>query len=184
MLGAAVTWNISNVGAIAGLMGASYGVSLAAVGLLTTGALRHPSRGADPRRAPDRPRRRPARRARLARRRRGGKRPCAARPVARARARRTGADGPRHRRGLRRRHRPRPLGEGRPLLAGRLRRRHDGRRRARADGRAAARRRASAGARPYWTGLVLALLGVLPVLAARPTGEHSTPSCPRPGGRA
>ena len=37
MLGAAVTWNISNVGAIAGVMGASYGVSLAAVGLLTTG---------------------------------------------------------------------------------------------------------------------------------------------------
>ena len=37
MLGAAVTWNISNVGAIASVMGASYGVSLAAVGLLTTG---------------------------------------------------------------------------------------------------------------------------------------------------
>ena len=37
VLGAAVTWNISNVGAIAGVMGASYGVSLAAVGLLTTG---------------------------------------------------------------------------------------------------------------------------------------------------
>ncbi len=37
MLGAAVTWNISNVGAIAGVLGASYGVSLAAVGLLTTG---------------------------------------------------------------------------------------------------------------------------------------------------
>jgi MFS family permease len=31
-----VTWNISNVGAIAGVAGASYGVSLAAVGLLTT----------------------------------------------------------------------------------------------------------------------------------------------------
>jgi nitrate/nitrite transporter NarK len=37
VLGAAVTWNISNVGAVAGVMGASYGVSLAAVGLLTTG---------------------------------------------------------------------------------------------------------------------------------------------------
>jgi MFS family permease len=37
VLGAAVTWNISNVGAIAVVMGASYGVSLAAVGLLTTG---------------------------------------------------------------------------------------------------------------------------------------------------
>ncbi len=37
MLGAAVTWNISNVGAAAGVMGASYGVSLAAVGLLTAG---------------------------------------------------------------------------------------------------------------------------------------------------
>jgi MFS family permease len=37
VLGAAVTWNISNVGAIAGVMGAGYGVSLAAVGLLTTG---------------------------------------------------------------------------------------------------------------------------------------------------
>jgi MFS family permease len=37
VLGAAVTWNISNVGAIASVMGASYGVSLAAVGLLTTG---------------------------------------------------------------------------------------------------------------------------------------------------
>ena len=36
MLGAAVTWNISNVGAVAGVMGAGYGVSLAAVGLLTT----------------------------------------------------------------------------------------------------------------------------------------------------
>ena len=33
---AAVTWNISNVGAVADLLGASYGVSLAAVGLLTT----------------------------------------------------------------------------------------------------------------------------------------------------
>ena len=36
MLGAAVTWNISNVGAVAGVMSDSYGVSLAAVGLLTT----------------------------------------------------------------------------------------------------------------------------------------------------
>ncbi len=36
MLGACVTWNISNVGAVAGLLGESYGVSLAAVGLLTT----------------------------------------------------------------------------------------------------------------------------------------------------
>ena len=36
MLGAAVTWNISNVGAVAGVMSSSYGVSLAAVGLLTT----------------------------------------------------------------------------------------------------------------------------------------------------
>lgn len=36
VLGASVTWNISNVGAVAGVMSASYGVSLAAVGLLTT----------------------------------------------------------------------------------------------------------------------------------------------------
>lgn len=36
MLGAAVTWNISNVGAVAGVESASYGVSLAVVGLLTT----------------------------------------------------------------------------------------------------------------------------------------------------
>ena len=36
VLGAAVTWNISNVGAIAAVESASYGVSLAAVGLLTT----------------------------------------------------------------------------------------------------------------------------------------------------
>lgn len=36
MLGAAVTWDISNVGAVAGVMGAAYGVSLAAIGLLTT----------------------------------------------------------------------------------------------------------------------------------------------------
>lgn len=36
MLGAGVTWNISNVGAVADEMGAGYGVSLAAVGLLTT----------------------------------------------------------------------------------------------------------------------------------------------------
>ena len=36
MLGAAVTWNISNVGAIATVESESYGVSLAAVGLLTT----------------------------------------------------------------------------------------------------------------------------------------------------
>jgi MFS family permease len=36
VLGAAVTWNISNVGAIAGELSTSYGVSLAAVGLLTT----------------------------------------------------------------------------------------------------------------------------------------------------
>ena len=36
VLGAAVTWNISNVGAIAAVEGTSYGVSLAAVGLLTT----------------------------------------------------------------------------------------------------------------------------------------------------
>ncbi len=36
MLGAAVTWNISNVGAIATVESASYGVSLATVGLLTT----------------------------------------------------------------------------------------------------------------------------------------------------
>jgi MFS family permease len=36
VLGAAVTWNISNVGAVAGVLSASYGVSLAAVGLLTT----------------------------------------------------------------------------------------------------------------------------------------------------
>jgi MFS family permease len=36
VLGAAVTWNISNVGAVAGVMGAGYGASLAAVGLLTT----------------------------------------------------------------------------------------------------------------------------------------------------
>jgi len=36
VLGAGVTWNISNVGAVAGQLSASYGVSLAAVGLLTT----------------------------------------------------------------------------------------------------------------------------------------------------
>ena len=36
VLGAAVTWNISNVGAIATVESASYGVSLATVGLLTT----------------------------------------------------------------------------------------------------------------------------------------------------
>ncbi len=36
VLGAAVTWNISNVGAVAGVMSSTYGVSLAAVGLLTT----------------------------------------------------------------------------------------------------------------------------------------------------
>ena len=36
MLGAAVTWDISNVGSVAGVMAAAYGVSLAAVGLLTT----------------------------------------------------------------------------------------------------------------------------------------------------
>ena len=36
MLGLGVTWNISNVGAIASSLGASYGVSLAAIGLLTT----------------------------------------------------------------------------------------------------------------------------------------------------
>src|SRR5262245_40091235 len=36
MLGAAVTWDISNVGAVASTMSDAYGVSLAAVGLLTT----------------------------------------------------------------------------------------------------------------------------------------------------
>jgi len=36
VLGASVTWNISNVGAIATVEGESYGVSLASVGLLTT----------------------------------------------------------------------------------------------------------------------------------------------------
>lgn len=36
VLGASVTWNISNVGAVAGVMSESYGVTLAAVGLLTT----------------------------------------------------------------------------------------------------------------------------------------------------
>jgi predicted MFS family arabinose efflux permease len=36
VLGAAVTWNISNVGAVAGALSDGYGVSLAAVGLLTT----------------------------------------------------------------------------------------------------------------------------------------------------
>ena len=36
MLGAAVTWDVSNVGAVAETMGDAYGVSLAAVGLLTT----------------------------------------------------------------------------------------------------------------------------------------------------
>jgi MFS family permease len=36
VLGAAVTWDISNVGAVAGAMGEGYDVSLAAVGLLTT----------------------------------------------------------------------------------------------------------------------------------------------------
>jgi MFS family permease len=36
VLGAAVTWDISNVGAVAGVMATAYGVSLAAVGLLTT----------------------------------------------------------------------------------------------------------------------------------------------------
>jgi MFS family permease len=36
VLGAGVTWNIANIGAIAGPLAAAYGVSLAAVGLLTT----------------------------------------------------------------------------------------------------------------------------------------------------
>ncbi len=36
MLGAAVTWNISNIGAVAEVMSARYDASLAAVGLLTT----------------------------------------------------------------------------------------------------------------------------------------------------
>ena len=75
-------------------------------------------------------------------------------------------------------HRSRPLGQGRPVLAGRLRRRHDGGRRAGADGRPAARRQLGWRA-PYWTGLVLALAGALPVLAARARRRAPAPRCPR-----
>ncbi len=42
VLGASVTWSISNVGAVAGLMRrSSYGVSLTTIGLLTTALVAH-----------------------------------------------------------------------------------------------------------------------------------------------
>jgi hypothetical protein len=39
VLGAAVTWNISNVGAIATVESESYGVSLAAIGFVNSSAV-------------------------------------------------------------------------------------------------------------------------------------------------
>ena len=59
VLGAAVTWNISNVGAVAGVMGDALRRLAGGRGTAHDRALRHAPRRADPRRAADRPGRRP-----------------------------------------------------------------------------------------------------------------------------
>ena len=167
-VGGCLTWNVSNVGAVADPLAEHYGVSLAAVGLLTTAlfvthlAVQLPAGGRADRLRLERIARRSRSLAVVAAVTRSS---CSSTPGS-AGARRPGRRRHRLGRGVRRRARPRARGRWRRVAAGRLRRRDHGRRRARADGRAAAHRRDGWRA-PYWSAALLALLA--PSRRSRPT---------------
>ena len=138
-----MTWNISNVGAIAGEAGARATGSPSRRSASSTTALfvTHLAVQIPGGRLIDRVGV-AQRRARRARHRRRGQRDRSHAPSLGVGLAARAADGPWDGRRLRRRDRPRSLRRRRAVLAGRLRRRHDGSRRAGADDRPTARRRA------------------------------------------